>query len=111
MNPIIPGKTLKSTNLIMIVCVFFALLIHFPTNILSQNTDIVLTSEESEWIAANTNIKVANELDWPPFDFAVDGEPKGYSIDLIKLIAEKTGLQLEFVNGYSWAELLDLFKE
>ncbi|RLD35777.1 MAG: hypothetical protein DRI83_06340, partial [Bacteroidetes bacterium] len=111
MNPIIPGKTLKSTNLIMIVFVLFALLIHFPTNILSQNTDIILTSEESEWIAANTNIKVANELDWPPFDFAVDGEPRGYSIDLIKLIAEKTGLQLEFVNGYSWAELLDLFKE
>ncbi|MCK5667086.1 MAG: transporter substrate-binding domain-containing protein, partial [Thiotrichaceae bacterium] len=53
---------------------------------------------------------VANELDWPPFDFAEDEIPKGFSIDYIRLLAEKSGLKLEFVNGYSWDELLQQFK-
>jgi len=110
MNFIITRKILKSINPVIIVFVLIALLIHFPANILSQNTDILLTSEESDWIASNPGLTVANELDWPPFDFAEDGEPLGFSIDLIKLIAQKTGLQLHFVNGYTWAELMEMFK-
>ena len=49
-------------------------------------------------------------MDWPPFDFAENGEPKGYSIDLINLIGEKTGLKFEFINGYTWSELMEKFK-
>ncbi len=49
-------------------------------------------------------------MDWPPFDFAVDGQAKGYSIDLIQLIGIKTGFQFEFINGYPWPELLAKFK-
>jgi ABC-type amino acid transport substrate-binding protein len=70
-----------------------------------------LSPEESEWIMANPEIRVGNELDWPPFDFAEDGVAKGYSIDLMKLIADKVGMQLKFVNGYSWSELLEMFKK
>jgi ABC-type amino acid transport substrate-binding protein/anti-sigma regulatory factor (Ser/Thr protein kinase)/HAMP domain-containing protein len=44
------------------------------------------------------------------FDFAEGATPTGYSIDLIRLIAEKTGLNLSFVNGLSWEELLAKFK-
>ncbi len=69
-----------------------------------------LTAEERAWIKANPRLNVANEMDWPPFDFAEDGEPKGYSIDLINLIGEKTGLTFEFVNGFTWSELLEKFK-
>ena len=76
----------------------------------STPASVELTSEEQKWIAGSPKIKVGNELDWPPFDFAEDGEPKGYSIDFIKLIGGKTGLNFEFINGYSWAELLDMFK-
>lgn len=77
---------------------------------ISRPASVELTLEEQKWIAENPSIKVGNELDWPPFDFAEDGEPKGYSIDFIRLIGEKTGLNIEFVNGYSWAELLAMFK-
>jgi ABC-type amino acid transport substrate-binding protein len=48
----------------------------------------MLTDEERDWISEHQVLRVANELDWPPFDFAEDGEPKGYSIDLINLIGE-----------------------
>jgi polar amino acid transport system substrate-binding protein len=69
-----------------------------------------LTAEERAWIKANPELRVGNEMDWPPFDFAENGEPQGYSIDLINLIGEKTGLKFKFINGYTWPELLEKFK-
>ena len=69
-----------------------------------------LTDQQQAWIAANPSIIVGNELDWPPFDFAEDGEPMGYSIDAVRLAADKAGLGIEFVNGFTWAELLAMFK-
>ena len=69
---------------------------------------ISLTDAELQWLKTHQLIKVANETDWPPFDFAEHGVAKGYSIDLLNLIAEKTGLQLEYVNGYSWESLLEM---
>ena len=70
-----------------------------------------LTSEEHAWIAAKPKVRVGNETDWPPFDFAEDGEAKGYGIDILRLVGSKTGLSFEFVNGYTWSELLAMFKE
>jgi hypothetical protein len=69
-----------------------------------------LTAEERAWIKANPELQVGNEMDWPPFDFAENGEPKGYSIDLIDLIGEKAGLKFEFINGYTWSQLMEKFK-
>ena len=69
-----------------------------------------LTETEHQWVSSHPILRVANETDWPPFDFSVDGRPKGYSIDLIELIGKKTGLQFEFINGFPWSELLAKFK-
>jgi PAS domain S-box-containing protein len=71
---------------------------------------IKLTTEEKAWLKENPVWKVANETDWPPFDFAVNGNPTGYSIDLIKLVAKNVGAELEFINGFSWAQLMEKFK-
>jgi ABC-type amino acid transport substrate-binding protein len=73
-------------------------------------TSVALTNEERDWIVKHPVLQVGNEMDWPPFDFAENGEPKGYSIDLIKLIGEKTDLKFGFINGYTWSELLEKFK-
>ena len=64
-----------------------------------------LTEEEQAYIRSLPVLKVSNELDWPPFDFAQSGAPRGYSIDVINMLAEMTGLKVQFVNGYSWPEL------
>ncbi len=69
-----------------------------------------LTAEELTWIKKNPVLRVGNEMDWPPFDFAENGEPKGYTIDLMRLISKKTNLQFEFVNGFTWSELMEMFK-
>ncbi len=78
----------------------------------SENTDttISLNEEESRWIQKHSVIKISNEMDYPPFDFVIGNEPKGYSIDFIKLIAERIGIKLEFVNGYTWDELWKMFE-
>jgi PAS domain S-box-containing protein len=71
---------------------------------------IQFTAAERGWVAANPVVKVGNEMDWPPFDFAEDGEPKGYSVDLVRLVAAKAGFEVEFVNGLTWEQLLERFK-
>lgn len=66
---------------------------------------IVLTEPEKIWLKEHPILRVANENDWPPIDFSIEGQAKGISMDYIKLIAIKMGIQLEFVNGFTWEEL------
>jgi polar amino acid transport system substrate-binding protein len=54
-----------------------------------------------------TKVRVATDATWPPFEY-VDEQTKaieGFDIDLMKAIAEKEGLDIEFVN-VAWDPLL-----
>lgn len=79
---------------------------------LSENkmSTIELTKKEKEFLKRKPVIKVSNELDWAPFDFAINGRPQGFSIDILKNISSKTGLNFEFVNGHTWEELFTMYK-
>ena len=70
---------------------------------------IALTEKERAFIADNPAIRASNEMNRPPFDFALSGKPKGYSVDLLDLLAEKAGFRVEYINGYSWEGLVELF--
>ncbi len=72
--------------------------------------DLELTAEETAWIAANPLIRVTNEMDWAPIDFTKDGEAMGFSVDYFNLLASKIGISVEYVNGYTWEELVELLK-
>ena len=65
---------------------------------------------EKAWLEAHQVLKVGNELDWPPFDFVKNGEPKGYAIDMVKLIADKVGVKVEFISGFTWSQLITKFQ-
>ena len=68
----------KTIGLIfLLTCLFFS----FPVAYGKNNSNIKLTDEEKNWIQNNPTIRVANELDWPPFDFNETGTPKGLGID------------------------------
>jgi polar amino acid transport system substrate-binding protein len=54
-------------------------------------------------------VTISNEFDWPPFDFVVSGKPQGLGIDLMNLIAEKSGFTFTYINGYTWDELVQMF--
>lgn len=70
-----------------------------------------LSNDERALIASLGALRVSNETDWAPIDFAISGEPRGYSIDYLRLISQMTGLHFEYVNGFSWAKLVELYKK
>ena len=72
---------------------------------------ISLSEEEKAFLAATPVFRASNEMDWPPFDFTMSGKPKGYSVDMLNLLAEKTGFRVEYINGFSWNELVELFNK
>lgn len=86
------------------------------TNMLEQDEPLpevqplVLSEEQRAYLASLGTIKISNEIDWPPIDFAVAGQPKGYSVDMIQLVAKMLELEIEFINGYSWPELIQKFE-
>ena len=41
----------------------------------------------------------------------MSGKPKGYSVDMLNLLANKAGFQVEYINGFSWNELVALFNQ
>ncbi|MCG9754325.1 transporter substrate-binding domain-containing protein [Shewanella insulae] len=69
-----------------------------------------LTPEEQALVANTPPLIASNETDWPPIDFAVAGLPMGYSIDVLNLVAEMTGLTINYNNGFTWPEFVDKFR-
>lgn len=72
---------------------------------------ITLTPEEKLWIDEHPSITVTNEFDWPPFDFTLAGKPHGFGIDLMNLISENSGIQFNYINGFTWDELVEKFSK
>lgn len=70
-----------------------------------------LTPEEQRVVAENPVLTVSNETDYPPFDFAVSGEPRGYAIDTLSLVSDMTGLEFRYFNGRSWPHMRSMFRD
>ncbi|GAD88995.1 hypothetical protein VHA01S_014_00200 [Vibrio halioticoli NBRC 102217] len=70
-----------------------------------------LTPEQHALINASDTLEVSNQTDWPPLDFAVSGKPTGYFIDVMRIISLKTGIQFKFINGLSWLEMVQAYKD
>jgi PAS domain S-box-containing protein len=66
-----------------------------------------LTESEKSWIKAHPVIRVHNEMNWPPFNFNVNGKPTGLSIDYMNLLAKIVGLEVKYISG-EWDELLNM---
>lgn len=73
-----------------------------------DNWQIIFTEEEKEYLLKHPILTVSNEEDYPPYDYFEDGIAKGYSIDLIKLIASKLGVDIKFDTD-NWNNLVKKF--
>lgn len=73
-------------------------------------TPIELTKEEQVWLDSHPVIRVHNEMNFPPFNVNENGQPKGYSIDYMNLLAQMLGIEVEYVSGPSWDEYLGMIK-
>jgi two-component system sensor histidine kinase EvgS len=71
-----------------------------------KKSNIKLTEEERNWIAANPVIRYGAEKDWAPFDFVNDdGDHDGIAKDFLELIGNLSGLEFEPVID-DWNVLL-----
>ncbi|ACN17113.1 sensory box histidine kinase (GGDEF domain protein) [Desulforapulum autotrophicum HRM2] len=75
----------------------------------STGLRIHLTDSEKDFLVNHQVIRVGNEENWPPFDLNVDGEARGFGVDLLKLVADRIGIHLEFVPDHTWDETVTLF--
>jgi len=84
----------------------------YTANILWQKVPFVwFTEEEARWLEKNNTVRVGiTEL--PPFILAGDGRrPTGIAIDILDLIAQRTGLHFrydDFLN--SWGDSTEILK-
>lgn len=77
-----------------------------------QRTEVLqLDKEEQEFLAAHPVLRVHNEMAWPPFNFNEQGKPKGFSIDVMNLIAKKTGFRIDYISGPDWNDFLAMIRE
>lgn len=72
---------------------------------------LVLSADETAWVAAHPVIRAGGGNNFPPLDFAIGGRSQGYTIDLLNLLAQRIGLQVEYVTGPTWSEHLELHKQ
>jgi len=76
----------------------------------SPNIKANLTFEEKQFLSQHPTLRIHNEQGWAPYNYFENGLPKGYSIDYMKLLAKKMGVDLEFITGPSWSEFIEMIK-
>ncbi|MGR5194426.1 HD domain-containing phosphohydrolase [Vibrio rotiferianus] len=69
------------------------------------DSSLLALSEQQKALLGNREFVISNQNDWGPYDYTQSGEPGGYAVDVLYLISQKTGMTLEFVNGFSSREL------
>jgi len=69
-----------------------------------------LSPAERTYLKQHNVVRVHNEMNWPPFNFNVNGQAKGFSIDLMNTLAKRIGLKVQYVSGYSWGEFLSMLQ-
>lgn len=72
---------------------------------------LLLTQEEKAYLNTHPTLRVQAESNWPPFNFTQYGQAKGFSNDYMRLLAEASGLNFEFVGGHEWSEYVDMLKQ
>ena len=67
-----------------------------------------LTKEERDFLKAHPVLIAHNESNWPPFNFNENGVARGFSVDYMKLLAKRLGVEVDFISGYTWEEFMKM---
>ena len=75
----------------------------------SEATRLKLTTEEQAWIKKHPVVRFTGDPNWLPFEaFTSDGEYIGIVSEMLKLLAERTGIQFDAVPAKKWTDALDM---
>jgi ABC-type amino acid transport substrate-binding protein len=93
----------------LLFCIIISILfLRISTPSYAQSDDILWTEEELKFIEADPVIRLGIDPTFVPFEFIdTDGNYKGIAADYIKLLRQKTGLQMEVVEGMTWPQTYD----
>ncbi|MCP5382041.1 MAG: transporter substrate-binding domain-containing protein [Kordiimonadaceae bacterium] len=94
-------------SLVFVFLIFFSILNAFAQSDLNS---VSLTDEERDWISRHPSVTASSNTGYAPIDFMSAGNPAGLSIDYVKLLASKVGLNVEFVNYGTWSKMLEMAK-
>ncbi len=78
--------------------------------IFATGSSLHLTPQERAYLKAHPVLKVHNETNYPPFNFNVNGRPRGISIDYMNLLASRLGIKIHYVSGPSWSQFLRMMR-
>lgn len=82
-------------------------LLLFPSFVLAggENSLVSLTEQEKAFLSSNTEIVLGAGASFEPFVIEnLDGSYSGYDIDVVNLVAERTGLKIKVETG-PWVEI------
>jgi diguanylate cyclase (GGDEF)-like protein len=69
----------------------------------AAETTLELSAAERAWLAERDSVSVCVDPDWLPFEMLnARGEHEGIAADLLRLVAERAGLQLQVVPSRDW---------
>jgi len=77
-----------------------------------QFHSFILNDKEKEYLQENRVINVCTNPNWRPIEFRDEkGKPQGISIDILKILADKLNIKLNFVKTSSWVESQKFLQE
>jgi polar amino acid transport system substrate-binding protein len=72
-------------------------------------SSITFTTQEEDFIKTNPLVKVAMMPDFTPFSYYIENTPVGFEHDLLRIIAQRTGLKFE-KHIDKWTTIYNAFK-
>lgn len=79
-------------------------------NTLFAQPSVKLTPQEQNYLLEKQKIIVNTEQTWKPYNFVDEGEAKGFTNDLMRVIAKHLNIQIEFVTDKNWRESLEMLE-
>lgn len=73
---------------------------------LATTSTVELTAVEQKYLRDLPSIRVGSGVDYPPHTYTENGNEQGYTIDLIKLLAQMLNIDIEFVPA-DWSTHLN----
>lgn len=74
--------------------------------LIKEPNTLVLSQEAQAWIAQHPKVRIAFDGNFPPYSYLNDsGELVGLSVDLVRQIGERTGIDFQVDARTEWADL------
>lgn len=76
----------------------------------NSTCSINFTPQESNYLKNHPTLYVHNDSSFKPINFNYNGTPLGYSVDLMNLLGDKIGVDIQYIHGQTWSEFVEMIK-